>query len=529
MRSEILGFTIEEMAAIRIAFRKGSYYSAFASYAEGGPSPELKEKCAAALASIASWKELCRILPLEELVWELMISTGFYIAAGAMPAGSQRQANLRALVDKAAGWRRSQDGSLYGFIQYISAVKEKKVPMGQVKMAGEDEDTVRIMTIHKSKGLEFPMVLLAGYCRRLNYTAAGKGITIHKDIGIGFPLINYGQSWYRTTILQNVINHRMHREEVEEEKRILYVAMTRARDVLNFLGIMDDVDGGVEKILAQPPKDSSYFNMTGSLICGWGGSWEEITNGQLAGISRARRRQAGRIASVMEAKPVPVSDDILSRLTFEYPAKDELYRKSKYSVSELAFGDYGKGSSSAELPQPAFMSPDTGFTAAQTGTFTHKVLEKMDFARASQEGMPYIEKLVGTMVEDQFLTEEEGSAVDLGKLAEFACGPLGQRIAASPAVFREKPFNLLYEAGGKEVLVQGIIDCFFEEDGELVLTDYKTTNIRDKAEFERRKEEIAERYRLQMDIYRRALEESRGMKVKEANLVLTNIGEIIKI
>lgn len=538
MRSEILGYTIEELATIRISCREGSYHHALVTYAGSGSDQMLAEKCRKTLEQINTWQQMSRILPLEELVWQLMLDTGFYIAMGAMPAGSQRQANLRALVDKALGYRQNQDGSLYGFMKYIDAVKEKKVPMGQVKLVGEDDDTVRIMTIHKSKGLEFPMVLLTGFCRRLNYTTLGKGAAIHKDFGIGLPLVNYQESWYKTTIIQNVIKDKFHREEAEEEKRILYVAMTRARDMLAILGICDDVPYEVGKVMEESPKDSSYFTMTGRTICSIPGTKQEIFNTDLLGLSKGRKRAAGRALQALAAGPGPVSPDILERLTFAYPHQAELAIKSKYSVSELAAASRAgtAGGSEAEtagatytLAEPASFKVSQAFTPAQTGTFTHKVLEQMDFAQAAAGGRLYMNSLIGKLVEDEFLTAEEAAAVDTDKLISFALSEIGGRIAASPAVYKEKPFNLIYKIDGIDTMVQGIIDCFFEEDGQLVLLDYKTTNIRSKEELERRKAEIAEKYSVQMDIYRRALSEITGKTVKETCLYLTNAGEIIKM
>ena len=537
MRSEILGYTIEELAAIRISCREGSYHHALATYAGSGSDQALAEKCRKTLGSINAWQQMSRILPLEELVWQLMLDTGFYIAMGAMPAGSQRQANLRALVDKALSYRQNQDGSLYGFMKYIDAVKEKKVPMGQVKMLGEDDDTIRIMTIHKSKGLEFPMVLLSGFCRRLNYTTLGKGAAIHKDFGIGLPLVNYRESWYKTTIIQNVIKEKFHREEAEEEQRILYVALTRAKDMLAVLGVCDDVPAEVEKVLEESPKDSSYFTMTGRVICSIPGAKEEIFNTDLLGLSKGRKRAAGRALQALAAGPGPVSPDILSRLTFAYPYQAELAIKSKYSVSELAAASHGAdvqpgaaGSTGTfSLTEPASFKAGSHFSPAQVGTFTHKVLEKMDFAQAAAGGELYMAGLIADMVSAEFITAEEAAAVDTEKLTAFACSELGCRIAASPVVCREKPFNTIWNIGGSDTMVQGIIDCFFEEDGQLVLVDYKTTNVRTMDEFEYRKNEIAQRYALQMKIYRHALETATGKKVKETNLYLTNIGQVIRI
>ena len=137
--------------------------------------------------------------------------------------------------------------------------------------------------------------------------------------------------------------------------------------------------------------------------------------------------------------------------------------------------------------------------------------------------------LMEGLVSGEFLTAEEAAAVDTEKLVDFARSPLGRRIAASPAVYREKPFNLIYNVDGTDTMVQGIIDCFFEEDDQLILVDYKTTNIRKTDKMERYEAEIAAKYALQMKIYRQALEVTTGKKVKETNLYLTNIGKVIEI
>ena len=493
LRSEIFDFSVEELTAVRIAQKEGSYYQALVSCAGentgeacGAAGAEamarsgrfadeaLREKCAAALRSLRKWSRLASLLPLDELIWELLLETGFYLAMGAMPSGSRRQANLRALVDKALAYQDSQDGSLYGFMEYIDAVKERKVSMGQVKMVGEDDDTIRIMTIHKSKGLEFPMVLLAGYCRKLNYTTIGKGPAVHKTLGLGFPVVHYRESWYRTSITQNVIRAKIRREEAAEEKRVLYVAMTRAKDFLCLLGIEDDPQEAVSRVLAELPKDSSYFSMTGRTICKRGDGYVFITNADLTGLSKGRRRAVANARALLEevpaavgaqkdagagrdtsaaaaaaAEPVkpcsraadtqaqdtgtsrhaalPLAARIASQMEFRYPYENDLYIKSKYAVSELALQDE-KGEAAADGPaaasescasfagrkhsaadaavkaadkrfclkdtrgktseitltEPASFHARDSFTAAQIGTITHKVLEKLDFCAAQR-------------------------------------------------------------------------------------------------------------------------------------------------
>ncbi len=689
MRSEIFGFSIQELARIRIAaYQSGheedsegksprkraiSYHDALVSYAKNGANKELVGKCLQAIQRLAGWRDAARMLPLEELVWQLMLDTGFYIAMGAMPSGARRQANLRALCDKALAYRKSQGGSLYGFMQYIDAVKQHKVSMGQVKMAAEGDDTIRIMTIHKSKGLEFPMVLIAGVCRRLNYTRMGRDIAIHKDIGIGFPIVNYEKSHMKTSIIQNVIRRRLHREEVEEEKRILYVAMTRAKDILYLLGMTDDYNDEVERIAKSAPGDLSYFSMCGRIAYQDPEARGYVSGDDLMNLSEGKRRYAQRALALLEipegAPQENVSqigdgklyDEIEGRMSFEYPFAEDLLRKSKYAVSELAERD----ERDISLPKPRSFAQGTRLSAAQVGTITHKVLEKIDFAgwgkrraategasaarpqsagkllgsakmqspgelpstaqgRASAEGASsarprasakelrdaesYVASLICDMVMDEFLTEAEAEAIDREKIAQLMLSPLGRRMAAAGAAAaryksaaggstdflglqREKPFNLVVDAAelmpvetkrcgihsaagcshttggstgkgtqpeaapkphagpartaakpdaglartaaqpdaGAQSIVQGIIDCFFEEEGGLVLVDYKTTNVRTKGELAGRCESIRKRYAAQINLYRRALEEATGKRVKEAYLYLINIGEIIEM
>lgn len=719
LRSEIFDFSVEELTAVRIAQKEGSYYQALVSCAGENPGEAcgaagaeamarsgrfadeaLREKCATALRSLRKWSRLASLLPLDELIWELLLETGFYLAMGAMPSGSRRQANLRALVDKALAYQDSQDGSLYGFMEYIDAVKERKVSMGQVKMVGEDDDTIRIMTIHKSKGLEFPMVLLAGYCRKLNYTTIGKGPAVHKTLGLGFPVVHYRESWYRMSITQNVIRAKIRREEAAEEKRVLYVAMTRAKDFLCLLGIEDDPQEAVSRVLAELPKDSSYFSMTGRTICKRGDGYVFITNADLTGLSKGRRRAVANARALLEevpaaagaqkdaganrdtsaagaaaAEPVkpcsraadtkaqdtgaarqaalPLAARIASQMEFRYPYENDLYIKSKYAVSELALQDEegeaaadgpaaaseacasfaGRKHSAADaavkaadkrfclkdargktseitLAEPASFHARDSFTAAQIGTITHKVLEKLDFCAAQraaalpdadgsnaargmeaalsqaalasgaetqnaaaqgtcdqgegepraalvpdaepqnaaaqgtlapqteagermlpekQAGTAYVRNLLARMVTEEFLTAEEAAVVDAEKIAAFANSPLGRRIAASPQLRREQPFNIMLEVNGSMAAVQGIIDCCFEEDGAWVLLDYKTTRVESAAELARRAPQLRKTYAAQMVIYRRALEAATGMPVRETYLYLTNLGETIRM
>lgn len=524
LRSEMMGFSIEELVQVRIGFKQGSYYDAFFNYAQAGGDEALREKCASALDTINKWRELSLIMPLNRLIWKLLLDTGFYIVMGAMPAGTQRQANLRALTDKALAYREAGGGTLYGFIRYIEAIKDNKVSMGQVKLLGEKDDLVRIMTVHKSKGLEFPMVLMAGFCRKLNYSTAGKAPAIHKDLGIGFPLVDPQNRWYRKTLLQNMIRDRVHKEEVDEEKRVLYVALTRAKDVLVLLGMCNDADKEATDVLSGRAKDTSYFTMTGKVIGNELGALRHLRDEQLVGFSKGRRRNIKRIMDFIDATDSgEVSPEIERLMDFEYPYAHDLTLKSKYSVSELN----SSGRKPIEtLAEPAFAAASKNISAVTRGTIYHAVLEHMDIAKARDLGEAYVRELLAQMVRDEMLLAEEAEIVDASRIANFADSQLGRRIAESTAVYKEKPFALLTEHEGKQITVQGIIDCFFEETDGLVLVDYKTGGFG----LTEGGESIADkRYRVQIELYKKALESAMSKPVKEAYLYMTDTGKIIKM
>lgn len=525
LRSEMLSFTIEELVQIRVEFKGESYYKAFINYAKEGNDSQIKEKCQNALEQIEQWREFSRIMPLDQLIWKLLIETGFYVAMGAMPAGSQRQANLRVLTDKARSYEKGKNSSLFGFIRYIEAIKEKKVSMGQVKMLGEKDDLVRIMTIHKSKGLEFPMVIVAGYCRRLNYSSAGKSPLIHKDLGLAFPLVDPKNRWYRTTLLQKMIKDKFHNEEVAEEKRILYVAMTRAKDILVLLGMCNDVDKDLEKVKESTPSDGSYFSMTGKTISQLGGSVEIMDDNRIISLSKGRARNIGQIIkTIEECKDSVVPEEIERMMAFEYPYEEDLLVRSKYSVSQLS----NQGHKTIEkLADPDFIYEEKTISSAQRGTIYHTVLEHMNIAKAHKEGLPYVEILLKSMVEKEILTDKEAEIVEISRLERFVSSDIAARIAKSPSVHKEKRFNLLTMRDDKEVIVRGIIDCFFEEDGQIVLLDYKTGNRRDMDSGNY--DAIKERYSMQMELYKEALQKATGKSVKETYLYLTDVGEFIKI
>lgn len=526
MRSEIFGFTVSELAEIRIGFRQKTYYDAVKEYSEDGESDELKKKCADTLEFISRWQKKAILIPIEELVWELLLETGFYIAMGALPGGALRQANLRILVDKARDYRKMQEEGLYGFITYIEKIRENKVRMGQAAMVGEEDDIVRIMTIHHSKGLEYPMVILSGYGRELNYSKSSKHISIHKDIGIGLPNVSPDENWLRKTFTQNLTSQKIKSEEVEEEKRILYVAMTRAKDILIMTGTVNDFDEYLGKMQYMRRGNSSYLAMTAGTIFSNRSNVVFISDEELKNKRKIRRANIEKTLKLIEDSGLSSDENTDKKMSFAYPFKKEQNAKSKYSVSEL--NDRQKKKEivfSGNIPTNI---RKTRLNAAEIGMLMHLVFEKLDFSRAGEAG--YIDSLISHLITNEFISEEEAKYIDTAKISMLTSSSLGKRMAAahsSGRLYREKPFNRVIEVDGTEGLVQGVIDCFFVEEGEegnkyLVLVDYKTTGISNH-------EELKSMYKVQTDIYAEALSEAYGLPVQEAYLYLTNTGETVKM
>jgi len=199
-----------------------------------------------------------------------LYETGYYDYCSGLPVGKQRISNLRMLVEKAATFEENNYTGLYGFLSYIDAMKKNNLSMGEAKTIGENEDVVRIMTVHKSKGLEFPVVILAGAGRTIRFRGSGSSMEMHKDCGIGLPLVNREEGWHKKTLLQRVIEGKKAAEELEEEVRILYVALTRAIDRLEIVGTVKDLDSLDEEQAGKRSfLDMVYapLKLTGEEIC----------------------------------------------------------------------------------------------------------------------------------------------------------------------------------------------------------------------------------------------------------------------
>ncbi|MCR5482453.1 MAG: helicase-exonuclease AddAB subunit AddA [Clostridia bacterium] len=575
--SVIFGFDASQLAEVRIHCRKGSYFDALCDYAaDENADPALRKKISDALESLELWRRRSLDMPLDEFIWQLMWDTGYYNYVGTLPAGVHRQANLRVLTDHAVAFLSNHMNGIYSFVQYIDQVRRHGAIARQVSLSQQESDCVRIMTIHKSKGLEFPMTIVAGLGRQFAGSKNKKGLCIDKDFGLALYRSDREKCRKKTTLLQNVINRHQKRGEREEEIRVLYVAMTRAMDYLVLLGGIDDLSKLEQRrneLEANPLSAKSFCDMLIPILREDGVySFENGGEPALKTPEDSESEQEKNtvkptaLQTVLEGKFELPSDEIIQetdrKLDYRYVSGEAKILKSKYTVTEL--NEAGKAvlrrsgadsdedgplrrkdedeldisgqheNRSVKLKIPGFALEKKGLAANERGTVVHAVAEKLDFAglsKAAEKGdgvlCAEIEKYIERLVVDEILLPAEAEAVSVRGLARLVKSGIGKRMAASPNLRRELPFTMISDVQGHEALVQGVIDACFTENDNYVIVDYKTNYMKDDSQEEI--DRLSDTYRGQLTLYKEALEGIYGKKVKEAYLYLFAIDKEIRV
>lgn len=543
LRSEVFGFTPEQLAEVRafarekqiteakkaegdVQYRRQSYCDALLEYSANGSDDKLKSRVNAALSTIEKWRAHSKMMQLDDYIWYLLEDSNYYMFAGAMYGGRQRQANLRALVERAGAFRISSIASLSSYISYLEVLRTKNVEMGQPSMVSEEDDVVRIMTIHKSKGLEFPFVIVAGMGNQLSYTSGIEGFQFDNELGIALAYVNPDEHYWRRTLMQKKITDKIREDEYQEQLRVLYVAMTRAREKLYLIGCEKTEDFVLDDIRSR----NSYFRIMGKLCDS--GRYNEYTASDMHEVKMPSLPRGANNFLTTDKLPMDIElsseyEEVKRRLDYEYAYKDELNTKAKYSVSEINNEAKDKEAYKGKIEdRNTRVLKLASADAASIGTAYHRIMEFVDFKKAVNEAGEcdriYIDERAETLRVNNAISEPVFKALDLRKIYAFFETEIGLRAceaARAGLLSKEKPFTLRTEHNGKSVLVQGIIDCYFRDGDELVLLDYKSNRLSYKdreADIERIREEYFE----QINLYRSALEEGIGLSVKEAYLYL---------
>ena len=588
LRSPIGRFTIDDLIAIRVSSQSATYYEAIEDYLEKY-SDDLQVRLQSFIDQINNWKEAARYTAMDELIWKLLLETGYYYYVGAMPGGLQRQANLRVLFNRASQFQTTSLKGLFHFIKFVDKMQAGSGDMGMAKLLGENDNVVRIMSIHKSKGLEFPVVILAGMGNGFNLSDTKAAVLFHKDLGIGPYYVNTELRVNKDTIARVAMKNMIKMESLAEEMRILYVACTRPCDKLIMVGSLSDLPRRAKtwskKIspfqLAQARchldwvgqvvlrhRDGSKVRELAALNHPSGTPdvrccspimlredreflpeefrWrvEIISRSQAVQGEGQQQTKEGDIQKILQdfqrADYSPEQELIERRLNWKYPYGEAVQIPSKLSVSQIKnIQAQGLQSLGINIPQmvkrPSFMNAETvggpSFSGAEKGSIMHFVMQHLDFEKLSLE--TEIAAQIQEMVTKELLREEEARLVDVAKILKFFCSDLGQRILQAEKVYREVPFNLVYRASEiiadweqceEELLVQGVIDLYFWEGEEMVLLDYKTDRITPE-----NREELIDKYRIQVELYKYALESIQGHPVKDSYLYLFDCDGEVKL
>lgn len=546
LRSPVFGFNASQLAAVRIwAGGRGEmrvpYNEAFKSYAHEGPEGGLKDRCADFLSRLDRWQLQSRYMPLADFIWQLLRETGYGVFASSVPAGDQRMANLQALADKAAAYESENAGGLYGFIEFIDAVNRGggKLKAGQVKMLSEADDVVRIMSIHKSKGLEFPFVLVCSIGRELRGDTRKSKLIFHRDFGAAMRLVKPRSGLYYNPLSMKLIERRIEKDQIAEEIRLLYVAFTRARDILVMSGVCRKPEEKLSSVRAIPPRPSQglprYLEPLLALMPVE--NMQFVSRSDLAASASeesAARMQLERYLDEgfdVEESELPLSrQEISRRLFFDYSPEESELQKRKYSVSEMAAeqrGEAYEGFVREKGRLPDFMDERKLLDAAARGTAYHRVMEYIPFSSEGKDPAS-VRSFIDALVPENKLSAAEAEAVDERKISAFFSSEIGRQALAAEHLIKEKPFTLRSDYKGRGVLVQGVIDCAFRNGGGWTLADYKTGSL-GVGDEEARLAALKNDYGMQIRLYAEALEKLSGEPVERAVLYMFETDEVIEI
>ena len=573
LRAPFIGCTENELAKIRLVNRKAPYYTAvkqFVDEEQSGLDANTAVKLQKFLQQLETWRNLARRGSLSDLIWKIYIDTNYYEMVGAMTNGKQRQANLRTLHDRALMYEKTSFRGLFRFLRFIDRMRTRGDDLGVAKSIGEKDDVVRLVTIHSSKGLEYPIVFVAGLGRNFNQMDFSNSYLFDQQFGLAVKAIDPDDRIMYTSLPFLAMKEKKILELKAEEMRILYVAMTRAKEKLILVGTVKDWEKVRSKWCEGQhlPTDvmlPEYIRARAKNYLDWIGpavarhesfvpfSDEEYrpvehpakwTISPISNTVFTNALYAAENEKLVEEAQNEVDPDLLSKLnerfTTPYAHLNSVAKKSKTSVSEIKRIEnlqreeepetYGMQTKTASVKKrPLFLQEKT-LTAPEIGTVVHTVMQ-----HAPQEGfssMEEIEAYLNVLVERNLLTADEMLVVDPVKVLQFFFSEIGQRFTRAKQVHREIPFTLsMKDEDGDSQIVQGILDCLFEDaQGKWVLLDYKTDKILPSfSEEPYLTNEMKKRYGVQLRVYSEAIESILNVKVDEKMLYLYNAAKEIQL
>ena len=573
LRSNIFGFTDNDLIEIRLCDKKCSFYESMLK-ARISVNSNLRHKIDETIDKIKKWKKEEKYTPLNEFIWKLYLETGFLNYVSLLPNGNLRQANLKMLFEKAKQYEKASFKGLFNFINFIDKVKTNSGDLSSAKIIGENDDVVRIMSIHKSKGLEFPVVFLSSTGKKFNLRDLNTPILLHQDMGFGPQYIDSEKKIEYSTLAKEAIRIAAKKETISEEMRVLYVALTRAKEKLIITGISKDAEKALnekEKMLSMVRRNDAYQldleNMQGAKIpslkiheniVGKYTSyldWLELVyqynkeKGIDSILSLNIYDKKDLVAELQkedlenfdtekiikqkagEVKVPELMGEIEKKLEWKYIYMESSKIPTKTSVTKLKELEMdndidelidlarNKGKEHMGLTaKPKFMEEVQKLTAAQKGTLIHLCIQKLD------EKIEYSRDDIKEFIEDlckrNIISEIEAQSINIDILYKYTKSELWQELKNAKEIHKEAPFYInvpaskIYDEAEKSemILVQGIIDLYYiSKEGKLILVDFKTDYVPNGDV-----SKLEEKYAVQLELYKNALEGVTGKKVDKA-------------
>lgn len=575
LRSPFIGMTENELAQIRLTDKKAPFYDALKLFVkeERALRTEIAEKLQRFLLMLEDWRDLARRGSLADLIWQVYLDTNYYEMVGAMVNGKQRQANLLALHDRAIAYEKTSFRGLFRFLRFVDRMRLRGDDLGTAKAMSQSENVVRIMTIHASKGLEFPYVFTAGLGREFNRMDFNHPYLFDSEYGLAVKMIDPEKRIQYTSLPFLAMKEKKMLEMKSEEMRVLYVAMTRAKEKLFLVGTVKNWEKTKEgweeaQFLAlgdplpehQRAKAKNYLDWIGPAVARHSDYYATVNDHDnnatsshpsrwkfeaidVASFSQTEKQDEQLIIAPTAEENADFSQHLHRLLDFQYPYVSAVEKTSKTSVSELKRMQILAAQEEPEfilapLAQPATKGlgkrpkflQKAEMTGAEKGTAVHALMEHIP-----QQGFTTAEEVdafVETLVQRQIMTVNEGQSIEGKDILRFFASDIGQQFASAVTLRREIPFTRsVVDTEGDAQIIQGIIDCLYQKPtGEWILLDYKTDratgSMKSAASL---KKELTKRYEVQLNTYKQAVEDILQIKVSQSIIYAFDVHQWLEV
>ncbi len=550
MRSNIGKFTDDELIQIRLADKQDNFYTCLQK-AKISVENSLRQKIEGFLEKLDNWRKEQEYLALDELIWKIYSDTSYYNYVGLMPNGVLRQANLKLLFEKAKQYETASFKGLYNFIHFIERLRLGSGDLGAAKIIGENDNVIRIMSIHKSKGLEFPVVFLSSTGKQFNLMDLNQNVLLEQNLGIGVKYIDYEKQVQYDTLSKAALKNKLLQETLSEEMRILYVALTRAKEKLIITGIEKDFEKKNEKMLQQidtyqkqngkinPILIKKYIKYIEWILMVF--LYEKENIEEITKLETYDKKKVLQLCEKIDTKNFDVInimetqekneeeiEKIENKLNTIYQYELATKIPTKTSVTEIKQQEQEEIDINFGVPNFMKNEEDLKLTGSQKGTLLHLCMQKLD--ETQDYTLETINQLINNLEQKEIITQKEAQNINPMSILKFTQSNIWHEMKFAKQVQKEKPFyikipakEIYQEEVQEDVLVQGIIDLYYiNKENELILVDYKT-------DFLQSEQELIDKYKIQLELYKKALEEALGKKVCHIYIYSTYLGKEIEI